>query len=225
MKWFVAIVVFILLVAGGFWVWNRSDSGSNPGTSPAVEDMGLLIPSPTPNSVGRQVAEWKTYSSPRYYYILHYPPSWNFSPFDETNPDVKFGTHTITSYDMALVEKNMDHGIVNWQAVVGSKPAIKVDLSAQEVVETSHEETLTTLFGQSERLETTDLQLGDSTTMQFKSKDPLSGGEVNSYVVFPSQEVMVIATVFIHNRDQVQNLQETDEWKDLKTMLGWMRLD
>ncbi|KKT34020.1 MAG: hypothetical protein UW22_C0085G0001, partial [Candidatus Gottesmanbacteria bacterium GW2011_GWB1_44_11c] len=72
---------------------------------------------------------WKTYTSPRYNYSFSYPNNWYLTPWNESDPKNIFGTHTLQNYDPNKIEKFMTKGFVNWDAFIGGKNALKMDIS------------------------------------------------------------------------------------------------
>lgn len=203
------ILIFLLILVGfaSFLYYNsnkamtdQEGSGEHTGSISLPNDANLT----------------NTYTSPRFGYSLSYPDGWYFVNFDEEDPAVTFGTHSLINYDPDQVQNFMDHGMVDWNSFLGNKTAIKVDMNVYEIE--SKERFIQQYFADADEQVSTNLAIGDLPTIHYITTSEMTGEPVNSYVAYLSDTEVVWLVVLTEN-DQGE-LTESNEWSELQTIFS-----
>lgn len=208
MKRKLLIIIAIIFVLAGIYAKAKYETRNyqKPHDTQTPESLNLI-----PNN-------WKTYSSTKFNYTFSYPPTWSFIPYDETNPSVQFGTHSLSSYDIEKIQQYMDHGIVNWKEFLGDKPAIRIDLMTYAKGSLERE------LSDYTQLESSKLSFGSLNTTEYHTKNEMTGQDVFIYEAEYDNN-LIVANVFFYNIDTISNLQNTQEWAELRVLFNSFRFN
>lgn len=185
-KIFIAVIVVLIIFGLGRMLIK-------PGTSPII--------SPTP-------VNQKSYTSPRHGYSFQYPDDWQAIFFDEANPDILAGSHSLANYSYEGIENYMDHGIVDWPAFIGNKLAVKLDIGV-------HDDSVEIPEGAVEQPQS-QFQIGSLPTKEYIFTD---GNRIHMFVaeLAPNQRIMINAYTYnAHDNLYVQD----PEWLQVNQILS-----
>ena len=188
-----------------------------------IEEFNVEVTPPNVSPESKK--EWKTHSSKRFGYSFSYPEGWFLLAYDEENPQVIFGSHSLSNYDPNLAENFMDHGIIDWQKFIGEKIAIKVDLSVQRLGDLSRAQFIENYYKEATLQPNTDLKFGMLETIQYNSPDAITDKLTRSFLAFTSDSRVATANVFVSNQPNQVILQDTEEWKELESILKTFKFE
>jgi hypothetical protein len=166
--------------------------------------------------------DWQKHESKLFNYSFAFPSGWYFLGYDEENPAIVAGGHTLSNYDPVKVEQFMDHGIIDWQKFRGEKVAIKVDLSVRKL-EGSKADFIDGYYKDFTLQPMSDLNFGEEKTFQYNSHDSQSSQLVRSFIAFPNSGRVATANVFVSNQPNQLILEDSEEWKELESIFKTFR--
>ena len=226
----VGLFAIVTIATASYYLGTQSstqttytETATNPISNSVVESDPTtpITQKPTYNS------NWKSYSSTRHGYSFKYlaEPTWFPSLYDEDNAEVAYGAHTITNYNTVGMEEYMDHGIVDWQAFIGDKPAMKIQIAVFEL-KTTKAEYMQTLVDQENRLvekneSVAQTKIGslDTETYEYFGGFKTDDMRVFTFLAFPNdQQVITVGTNF-NNITQETDVTKLAEWKNVELLL------
>lgn len=167
----------------------------------------------TPSVREPRETDWIKYTSSRHGYSFFYPPEWQASFFNEDDPQVLQGTHTITSYDNNQIEQYLVKGTVDWNAFVGEQPPYKIDISVLPIENDDFEATVKKYTKMAREVSAPyGNQIGLKETRVFEMKE-VDGGGFSRVVMYMTQlddSLMVLSRYGTEASDG--EIQETDEY-------------
>lgn len=202
-KLLIVLALFLFIGLAGFLAIGRKP--------PIV----TVSPSPTAATTPTSTVGWESYKSPRFGYTFSYPKEWYFLPFDEANPDILQGSHSLLNYSYNGIEAYMNHGMVDWQKFLGDKIAIKIDLIGEEVSPKDREYLVEKYYSEATKQPVSILQIGKYETTQYDSSEVVGENIVRSFVAFPDNKTAIMLNVYIYNSPSQVRIQDTNEWKEL----------
>jgi len=145
---------------------------------------------------------WQQYQSMKYAYSFAYPKDWYLMAYDEDDPQVLLGTHTLVNYDTQKAEENSNHGLVNWEAFMGDRKPVKIDLSVRRLGEDETFEEHVSQYTEANYTQKprADFQLDNLPTIQYSTN--VIGGpftQVNGF--FAKTEDNRVVTLYIYTLD------------------------
>lgn len=189
------LIVLIIVLLGGYMFLAPKETGYTPRTSPLA--METLSP-----------PDWNSYTSPRFNYTFSYPTSWTFNPYDEANPTIQFGSHSLVNYDMSKIEQFMDHGIVDWKTFLGDKPAIKLDIQVYK------RDSLAIDEEEYEIITPATMQIGNLATTEKKLQSQMTGQPIHIFETENNGNTIVLG-VYVFNSPDLKSVLKSSEGQAL----------
>lgn len=159
------------------------------------------------------------YKSKKIGYTFSYPESWYLSAYDESDPSVKEGVHTLTNYDTTKAESFSNHGIVDWDTFMNGKAAIKVEIIAGDIENQTKESLTASYLSGFQKADTSELTIGDFSTSQYDLKTSEISPFVESFTAFPYDKKYLFVIVTAFNIDNVTTFRHSEDWQLLKIFL------
>ena len=122
-----------------------------------------------------------------------------------------------------LVLKNLD--LIVLKKFIGEKIAIKVDLSVQRLGDLSRAQFIENYYKEATLQPNTDLKFGMLETIQYNSPDAITDKLTRSFLAFTSDSRVATANVFVSNQPNQVILQDTEEWKELESILKTFKFE
>ncbi|HLE48995.1 MAG TPA: hypothetical protein VI819_03130 [Patescibacteria group bacterium] len=206
-------------------IFNKFTEGSTKTES----NNPTATPNPTPKSV---TSDWITYTSSKLGYSFQYPKDWELFTFNENDPQVKFGSHSLHNYSGTEISKFMDHGITDWNKFMREKAAVKIDFAVYSEKEgpnqyQNKEEFLKNLLPDSSKIVSkSDLIIGNLKTDQYKATEnlgPTDVPEANTFIAYPNDFQIIYINLMFWNTKDYASLKQSQEWQELSQILSTFR--
>src|SRR3989344_3933378 len=96
-KGFTLVIFLVLgvLALGAFATYGFMNKAAERNRMDTTTPTAVAQKSPTPRP---NYSGWESYTSPRFNYEFKYPADWTFVPFDEKNPSILFGPHSLSNF-------------------------------------------------------------------------------------------------------------------------------